>query len=78
MLLGPGKKCSRRSGRLWDVLWQGRLAHCMEEILPVMKRCKELELDEPVMNNLLSVSAATIDRMMAPGLEQTRALRNEA
>ena len=50
----------------------------MEEILPVMKRCKELELDEPVMNNLLSVSAATIDRMMAPGLEQTRALRNEA
>ncbi len=43
-----------------------RLAPYMEEIVPVMERFDELELTRDVRDNLLSVSAATIDRMMAP------------
>jgi len=43
-----------------------RLAPYMEEIVRVMERCGELELSGPVRDNLLSVSASTIDRMMAP------------
>lgn len=43
-----------------------RLAPYMEEIVAVMERCGELELSREVRDNLLSVSASTIDRMMAP------------
>jgi hypothetical protein len=43
-----------------------RLAPFMEEIVAVMERCGELELSREVRDNLLAVSASTIDRMMAP------------
>ena len=43
-----------------------RLAPYMEEMVPFMERCGELELTDSVRDNLLSVSASTIDRMMAP------------
>ena len=42
-----------------------RLAPYMEEITRVLERCGELELDPVTRQNLLSVSAATIDRLMA-------------
>lgn len=43
-----------------------RLAPYMEEIVAVMERFGELELSETVRDNLLLVSASTIDRMMKP------------
>lgn len=43
-----------------------RLAPYMEEIVAVMERFGELELSRSVRDNLLSVSASTIDRMMKP------------
>lgn len=43
-----------------------RLAPYMEEIVTVMERCGELELSRVVRDNLHSVSASTIDRMMKP------------
>ena len=55
--------------KIWAVLGMPagkRLAPYLAEIVPVMERCGELELDEPVRDKLLSISAATVDRMMAP------------
>lgn len=47
-----------------------RLAPFMSEIVAALERCGELRLDPEVRAKLLSVSAATIDRMLAP--ERTR------
>lgn len=49
-----------------------RLAPYMGEIVPVMERCGELELDPRVKEKLLSVSAATIDRLLAPERKRIR------
>ena len=43
-----------------------RLAPFMEEIVEVLERCGELELSPQVRAKLLSISAATIDRVLAP------------
>lgn len=55
--------------RVWAVLSMPcgkRLAPYMEEIVAVLERCGELELDRKVRDNLLSMSASTIDRKLAP------------
>ena len=49
-----------------------RLAPYLYEIVPVMERCGELELTRAVRDNLLSISASTIDRMMAPERKRIR------
>ncbi|SRR6266540_2590085 len=43
-----------------------RLAPFMAEIVEVLERCGELEVDPAVRPKLLGISAATIDRMLAP------------
>lgn len=43
-----------------------RLAPFMHEIVKVLERCGELEVSDQTRRKLLSVSAATIDRMLAP------------
>jgi hypothetical protein len=43
-----------------------RLAPFMSEIVPALERAGELELDPQVRAKLLQVSAATIDRLLAP------------
>ena len=61
--------------KIWAVLSMPsgkRLAPYMEEIVRVLERCSELELGPGVRDNLLSVSAATIDRMMAPERKRIR------
>ena len=61
--------------KIWAVLSMPsgkRLAPYLEEIVKVMERCGELELAPEVRDNLLSVSAATIDRMMAPERKRIR------
>lgn len=61
--------------KIWAVLSMPsgkRLAPYMEEIVKVMERCGELELAPAVRDNLLLVSAATIDRMMAPERKRIR------
>ena len=55
--------------KIWAVLGMPagkRLAPYLAEIVPVMERCGELPLEDSVRDKLLRVSAATIDRMMAP------------
>ncbi|MBS3957108.1 MAG: hypothetical protein KGZ40_06240, partial [Clostridiales bacterium] len=55
--------------RVWatlDGLCGKRLAAAMPHVLPSMERHGELMIDRVVREKLLSVSAATIDRMLAP------------
>ena len=61
--------------KVWAVLSMPsgkRLAPYMEEIVKVLERCGELELVPAVRDNLLSVSASTIDRMLAPERKRIR------
>jgi len=61
--------------KVWAVLSMPcgkRLAPYMEEIVAVLERCAELELDPAVRDNLLSMSAATIDRMLAQERKRIR------
>ena len=43
-----------------------RLAPFMSEIIPVLERCGELQASAEVRAKLLRISAATIDRLLAP------------
>ena len=70
-----GQQESKALRKIWAVLSMPcgkRLAPYMEEIVRVLERCGELELDPLVRDNLLSISASTIDRMMAPERKRIR------
>lgn len=43
-----------------------RLKPELKEVIPILEKHKEIELDESVREKLLSISAATIDRVLAP------------
>ena len=55
--------------KIWvicDCICSKRLAPYLEEIIPVLERWGELELEEEVRRKLLEISPATIDRLLAP------------
>lgn len=55
--------------RIWatlDGICGKRLHAALPEIVPVMERCMELSVSAAVRTKLSSVSASTIDRMLAP------------
>jgi len=55
--------------RIWatlDGLCGKRLAAALPEMVAVMERCCELSVSREVRTKLLSISAATIDRLLAP------------
>lgn len=61
----------RALGQIWvwvtcDGLCGKRLAPYLPEILPVLERCGELKITAQVRQKLLTISAATIDRLLAP------------
>jgi hypothetical protein len=43
-----------------------RLAPMLPELVPVLRRCAELDIDEDTASLLVSMSAATIDRRLSP------------
>jgi hypothetical protein len=53
-----------------DCICGKRLAPYLPEIIPVLKRWGELEIDEEVRAKLLEISPATIDRLLAPVRKQ--------
>lgn len=54
-----------------------RLKPALKEVIPVLEKYKEIELDKSIREKLLKVSAATIDRVLAPERKK-RSLRNRA
>lgn len=59
----------RALGQIWvicDGICGKRLAPYLPEILPVLERCGELTLTAEIRQKLLQISAATIDRLLAP------------
>ena len=44
-----------------------RLAPLLAELVPVLRRYRELDIDEDAAALLVSMSAATIDRRLGPG-----------
>lgn len=42
------------------------MAPFIGEMIEILERCGELILDSPIKDKLLSISAATIDRKLAP------------
>jgi hypothetical protein len=81
---------SQGKGRIYDeavkealiVTWEAadricgkRLKSILPELVAAMQRHGHLDLDPQIMKRLLSVSAATIDRLLAPIHKKTRAHR---
>lgn len=67
----------RALGQIWvicDGICGKRLAPYLPEIIPVLERCGELTRSAAVRQKLLQISAATIDRLLAP-LRQRYQLR---
>jgi hypothetical protein len=54
-----------------------RLKPALKEVIPVLEKYKEIELDKTVREKLLKISAATIDRVLAPERKK-RSLRHRA
>jgi len=55
--------------KIWvicDCICSKRLASYLKEIIPVLERWGELEVEEEVRRKLLEISSATIDRLLAP------------
>lgn len=55
--------------KIWiicDCICGKRLAPYLTEIIPVLEKWNEIELDPEVREKLLEISAATIDRLLAP------------
>jgi hypothetical protein len=52
--------------RLLDRPCGKRLSPYLSEIIPVLKRFGEIDIDEDTQEKLLKISAATIDRILAP------------
>ena len=55
---------------IFDCLCSKRLAPYLPEAISVLERFKEIKLDEEVRQKLLEISAATIDRLLAPVKKQ--------
>jgi len=63
------KAVQRSLKKIWivlDCICGKRLAPYLPEIIPVLEKWGELELDPEVRQKLLEISAATIDRLLAP------------
>jgi len=59
----------RALGQIWVIcacLCGKRLTPYLPEIIPVLERCGELSLTAEVRQQLMTISAATIDRLLAP------------
>jgi hypothetical protein len=54
-----------------------RLEPSLKEVIPILERYKEIELDESVREKLLRISVATMDRVLA-GERKKRSLRQRA
>jgi hypothetical protein len=54
-----------------------RLKAALKEVIPTLEKYKEIELDKTIREKLLKISAATIDRVLAPERKK-RSLRNRA
>jgi hypothetical protein len=54
-----------------------RLKPALKEVIPTLEKYKEIELDKTMREKLLKISAATIDRVLAPERKK-RSLRNRA
>lgn len=64
-----GKEVLVALSKIWvicDGICGKRLAPYLSEIIPVLQRWGEVELDEQVRKKLLAISPATIDRLLAP------------
>lgn len=61
--LVPGLKVAWEAA---DRICSKRLAPFLPELIPILERHKELELSEAIRAKLLVISAATIDRLLAP------------
>lgn len=64
-----GKEVLVTLEKIWmicDCICGKRLAPYLSEIIPVLERWGELEIDEEVRAKLLEVSPATVDRLLAP------------
>lgn len=55
----------RKIWAICDCICGKRLAPFLPEIITVLQRCKELEIDEDVRKKLFEISPATIDRLLA-------------
>lgn len=54
-----------------------RLKPALEQVIPILEKYKEIELDKSIREKLLKISAATIDRVLAPERKK-RSLCNRA
>jgi hypothetical protein len=55
--------------KIWfvmDCICGKRLATTLKELIPILERHQEIELDTTTKEKLLTISAATIDRLLAP------------
>lgn len=55
--------------KIWfvmDCICGKRLAPTLKELIPILERHQEIELDTTTKEKLLTISAATIDRLLAP------------
>ena len=62
------KKVFKALKKIWiveDCICGKRLAPFLPEIVPVLEKFKELNIDKETREKLLNISAATIDRMLA-------------
>lgn len=51
---------------IMDFVCGKRLAAILPEVVPILERHHEVELNDEIRDKLLSISAATIDRLLAP------------
>lgn len=64
-----GEKVAMALEFIWHLLdfpCGRRLAPYLKEIIPVLERCGELNLDKETKEKLFKISAATIDRILSP------------
>ncbi len=59
-------ECLRRIWAIMDCICGKRLVAILPEVIPALERHQEIVLDGDTREKLLSVSAATIDRLLAP------------
>lgn len=52
--------------KIYNCICGKRLAPYMPEIIPVLEKWEEIKLDPEVREKLLQISAATVDRLLAP------------
>ena len=55
-----------------DCICGKRLAPYLEEIVPKLEACGELVIDKQTRQKLLSISSATVDRLLAPERKKTQ------